>query len=150
MVPRRQWGAAMHLAADAALSAHWGRPVCSRSVCLLVALPAVRVLFLSANHLFLAAKARSAMSDVVQRLLKLGTERHDLVALLTVSCLPWRFANRARFLTVSTSVIFVTPVGSARCTAVGCDAGLVNCLGRVLRWRGWGWRLGGGWGRGGG
>jgi hypothetical protein len=93
---------------------------------LLVALPAVRVLFLSAKHLFLAAKARSAMSDVVQRLLKLGTERHDLVALLTVSCLPWRFANRARFLTVSTSVIFVTPVGSAGVQQLDVTRGLLT------------------------
>jgi hypothetical protein len=53
--PRRQWGAAMHLAADAApICTLRGRPMCAEvSDCLWVALPAVRVLFLCAKHLFL-------------------------------------------------------------------------------------------------
>ena len=49
-------GAAMHLAADAApICTQRGRPVCR--LLLWVALPPVRVLFLSAKHLFFSAKA---------------------------------------------------------------------------------------------
>jgi hypothetical protein len=60
--PRRQWGAAMHLAADAApICTLRGRPMCAEvSDWLWVALPAVRVLFLCAKHLFLGRPNRAS------------------------------------------------------------------------------------------